>query len=77
MVYGYESLFDKIVNQLSEGAIAPFQSNFKQFNKDYNLQSLKLLELVLKACLISGNLRHTESVLIFARNHNYLLAIDE
>lgn len=44
---------------------------------DYNPESRKLLELALKACMVAGDHCHTEQVLVFARNHNYLLAVDE
>ena len=77
MIYGDEPFFEKIVNQLGEAAIRPFSPQFDQCKIDYDPQARKLLELTLKACLVASDSRLTNLVLSFAKQHNYLLAIDE
>ena len=62
---------------LGVDAIQPFTSDFSQCKIDYNPQARKLLEMTLKACLVVGDSALTNLVLWFAKNHNYLLAIDE
>ena len=71
------NLFHQMVKQLGETNIQPFSSNFRQCKDDYDPQARKLLELVLKACLISGSDRNADQVFAFAKNHNYLLTVDE
>ena len=77
LVHDNQHLFDSIVQQLGQEALNPFSSDFKQCQGDFDENSRKLLELVLKACLVAGSYQHTEQVLYFAKSHNYLLALDE
>ena len=77
VVYSDKPLFEKIANQLGAAAIKPFSSQFDQCKIDYDPKAKKLLELTLRACLVVGDNRLTNLVLLFAKHHNYLLAIDE
>ena len=57
--------------------IWPFSPDFNQAVGVFWAHKRELLVLTLKACLVLCNHNSTETVLKFAYNHRYLLALDE
>lgn len=76
LVHRQEFLFDQIVAQLGS-SIEPFSPSFRQCKGDFNPQARLLLELALKACLVTADVYHTHTILQFSRDHNHLLSVDE
>jgi hypothetical protein len=76
LVNQQESLFAQIVVKLGL-AIHPFSKDFKQARKGYSQATRSLFELTLKATIACSDIDQTKTVLWFAKNHNYLLSIDE
>ena len=71
-----EIKFNAIASQLGED-IEPFIGDFRQAQDDNNAPCHQLLELTLKASIILGKYHQTNMVIDFAKEHNYLLSVDE
>ena len=68
--------FSKAKKELGSD-ITPFSPDFKQADGKYDARVPDLLGLTLKACIVANELYFAERVIIFAKESNYLLSVDQ
>lgn len=68
--------FSKASRELGSD-ITPFSPDFKQANGKYDARVPDLLGLTLKACIVADELYSAERVILFAKERNYLLSVDQ
>ena len=76
LVFKDEDSFSEVILHLGDN-VRPFLSSFEQAKGRYNLAVRKLLELALKACIVTNEVDCTREVLKFAFDYNYQFSIDE